>query len=325
MSLLRQYEQALPEFVQVMPEKGKPLIWLPRSEAIQVERIRAHLNDRHYLMTDHDCGPITRAHDLYDVQPNIVVYNPTNPERHQAFWLLRDPVHCQLEAQARKPYQYLRAIEAAYDAKYGCDPHFARHIHRNPLSFISDTFWLHERPYTLSELAEPVSLAPIDLKRSAARLERVIEGRGRNCSLFDDLRFWAYKQAPYAKAVDYDVWHRQVMTRAMALNGYETPLPAMEVYCVARSVAEFVFYRYQPGSGSIELTPAYRAKQAERGRKGGLVSRGGGRPSKSGKSSNELLAAVVKLKNEGLTNRDIADELNISAGSVSNYLRRVNS
>lgn len=262
-----------------MPEKGQPLIWLPRSEAMQVERIRGHLNNRHYLMVDHDNGPIGRAHELYDVCPNIVVYNPTNPERHQAFWLLRDPVHCQPEAQARKPYQYLRAIEAGYDAKYGCDPHFARHIHRNPLCFISDAYWLHERPYTLSELAEPVNLAPSALKRSAGRLARVIEGRGRNCTLFDELRLWAYKQASNAKAVDYDIWHRQVITRAMALNGFEAPLPAMEVYCVARSVAEFVYYRYQPGTGNMELTPEYRAKQAERGRRGGLVSKGGGRPS----------------------------------------------
>ena len=65
----------------------------------------------------------------------------------------------------------------------------------------------------------------------------------------------------------------------MALNGFEAPLPAMEVYCVARSVAEFVYYRYQPGTGNMELTPEYRAKQAERGRRGGLVSKGGGRPS----------------------------------------------
>lgn len=279
MSLLRKYKDALPEYVQAMPEKGKPLIWLPRGEAIQVERIRAHLNDRHYFMVDHDNGPMCRAHKLYDVMPNIVVYNPIHPERHQAFWLLRDPVHCQPEAQARKPYQFLRAIEAAYDAHYGCDPHFARHIHRNPLSFISDTDWLHERPYTLSELAEPVNLAPAALKRSKARLERVIEGRGRNCSLFDELRHWAYPQASNARAVDYDIWHRQVVTRAIALNGFEAPLPAAEVYGVARSVAEFVYYRYQPGTGNTDITPEYRAKQAERGRRGGLISKGGGRPS----------------------------------------------
>lgn len=280
MSLLRHYKNSLPEYVQAMPEKGQPLVWLPRDEAAQIERIRAHLNDRHYLMTDHDNGPTGRAERLYDLQPNIVVYNPTNPSKHQAFWLLRDPVHCQPEARFRAPYQYLRAIEAAYDARYGCDPHFARHIHRNPLCLISDAVWLHERAYTLAELAEVVSLTPGAGKRAAARSERVAEGRGRNCTLFEDLRLWAYGQVSNARAVDYDIWHRQVMTRALALNHFadQDPLPAAEVYGVARSVAEFVYYRYQPGSGGAEPTPEFRARQAKRGRIGGQKSKGGGRP-----------------------------------------------
>lgn len=303
-----------------MPRKGEPLVWLHRDEAVQVERIRAHLNNRHYLMTDHDSGPPGRGHELYDLQPNIVVYNPIKPERHQAFWLLRDAVHCQPEAQGRKPYQYLRAIEAAYDARYGCDPHFARHIHRNPLCFLSDAVWLHERPYTLSELAEVVSLTPAAFKRDTARSERIAEGKGRNCTLFDELRGWAYRQATNARAVDYDIWHRQVITRAIALNGFQEPLPAAEVYGVARSVAEFVYYRYKPSTGNPELTLEYRAKQAERGRRGGLVSKGGGRPSKA----PELMEAVLKLKAEGLTNRDIASDLKISASTVSVYLKRAN-
>lgn len=324
MSLLRQYKESLPEYVQTMPRKGEPLVWLHRDEAAQVERIRAHLNNRHYLMTDHDNGPAGRAHELYDLRPNIVVYNPTKPERHQAFWLLRDAVHCQPEAQGRKPYQYLRAIEAAFDARYGCDPHFARHIHRNPLCLLSDAVWLHERPYTLSELAGVVSLTHAGLKRTAERSGRLTEGSGRNCTLFDELRLWAYRQAASAQAVDYDVWHRQVMTRAIALNGFQQPLPAAEVYGVARSVAEFVYYRYEPGTGSTELTPEYRAKQAERGRRGGLASKGGGRPSKSGKAAEELIKAVVQLKGDGLTNRDIADDLGIGVASVSRYLAKYN-
>lgn len=318
MSLLRRYKEALPEYVQTMPDKGKPLVWLHRNEAAEVERIRAHLNDRHYLMTDHDNGPIARGHELYDLQPNILVYNPTDPTRHQAFWLLRDAVHCQPEAQGRKPYKYLRAIEAAYDARYGCDPHFARHIHRNPLCLFSDAVWLHERAYTLSELAEPVSLAPVAQSRNKSVLERLAEGSGRNCTLFDELRLWAYRQAASAKTVDYDIWHRQVITRAIALNGFEAPLPAAEVYCVARSVAEFVYYRYQQGSGNAEITPEYRAKQAEKGRRGGLVSKGGGRPSRA----SELLETVLKLKAEGLTNRDIADDLGIGSATVSRYLAK---
>ncbi|KTA79416.1 DNA primase, partial [Aeromonas salmonicida subsp. smithia] len=57
--------------------------------------------------------------------------------------------------------------------------------------------------------------------------------------------------------------------------------------------------------------------QARRGAKGGKVSKGGGRPSKAA----ELLPEVLRLKAMGYSNRDIAEDLQISAGSVSNYLR----
>lgn len=320
MSLLRRYKESLPEYVQVMPEKGKPLVWLPRDEAVQAERIRAHLNNRHYLMTDHDNGPTGRAHELYDVCPNIVVYNPLNPRKHQAFWLLRDAVHCQPEAQGRRPYQYLRAIEAAYDAHYGCDPHFARHIHRNPLCLVSDAVWLHERPYTLTELAEVVSLASVAQKRTAGRSGRVAEGNGRNSTLFHDLRHWAYPQAAKARAVDYDIWHRQVVTRAIGLNGFQEPLPAAEVYSVARSVAEFVYYRYAP-TGRAEITPEYRAIQAARGAKGGKVSKGGGRPTGTSRTNWELWEAIQRMKAAGSPHSAISAALNISASTVSKYAK----
>ena len=71
------------------------------------------------------------------------------------------------------------------------------------------------------------------------------------------------------------------------------------------------------------LTPAgFSAVQAARGAKGGRLSKGGGRPSNSGKALADLLPEVLRLKAQGYSNRDIAEDLQISAGSVSNYLRR---
>ena len=43
---------------------------------------------------------------------------------------------------------------------------------------------------------------------------------------------------------------------------------------------------------------------------------------KNGKARADLLPEVIKLKAQGYSNRDIAEDLQISAGSVSNYLRR---
>jgi hypothetical protein len=293
---------------------------------MQIERIRAHHNDRHWMMVDHDNAPTTQAQTLYGIEPNIVIYNQTNPSRHQAFWLLGDPVFCQPEARERAPYRYLKAIESAYDERYGTDHHFARNIHRNPCSFLNDVDWRHWRPHTLAELAEPVQLSAHRAKaldRSLTRSGSAAEGR--NCALFDALRHWAYSQVEIARGASYEVWYRQVSIRAQAMAAQlvsaQGVLPAREVGYVASSVASFVYYRYSAGAGSI-MTPEYRAKQAERGAKGGRVSRGGGRPSNSGKARADLLPEVLRLKGLGYSNRDIAEDLQISAGSVSNYLRR---
>ena len=93
-------------------------------------------------------------------------------------------------------------------------------------------------------------------------------------------------------------------------------LPAREVGYVAKSVAGFVYHRYT-GAGCI-LTPELRAIKAELGRKGGKLSKGGGRP----KSTNwELWEAVQKMKAEGHPHSSIAQDLKISASTVSKYAK----
>lgn len=54
---------------------------------------------------------------------------------------------------------------------------------------------------------------------------------------------------------------------------------------------------------------------------GGKLSKGGGRPSKSNFKKSELMQLVLDLKGKGLSNRMIADDLNISASTVSIYLQ----
>jgi hypothetical protein len=282
---------------------------------MQSERIRAHLHDRYWLIVDHDNAPTVQAHTLYGIEPNIVIYNQTNHHRHQAFWLLADPVHCQPEARERHPYRYLTAIESAYDAQYGCDPCFARHIHRNPTAFINDVDWRHWRGHTLAELAEPVDLSPRRAKQQHLELSE-----GRNSALFHALRHWAYPQVGSARSGSYDAWHRQVMTRSIAMSHEQDhptgALPAREVGYVAKSVAEFVYYRYTGAGGAMDA--AGREEQARRGRLGGKVSK---RPTRSGKSKADLLPEVIRLKGMGYSNRDIAEDLGIGSASVSRYLQ----
>ncbi|HEF0833338.1 TPA: primase C-terminal domain-containing protein, partial [Escherichia coli] len=90
--------------------------------------------------------------------------------------------------------------------------------------------------------------------------------------------------------------------RASGYNAqFEQPLPANEVRHTAKSIAKWTHQHLSPAG--------FREEQARRGAKGGKVSKGGGRPSNSGKDKSDLLPEVLRLKAQGYTNRDIADDL----------------
>ena len=115
----------------------------------------------------------------------------------------------------------------------------------------------------------------------------------------------------------YEAWADAVRAACESANAFGReqggPLPVSEIKAIAKSIARWVWNRFTPAG--------FSQVQAHRGAKGGKVSKGGGRPRNSGRAA-ELLPEVLRLKAMGYTNRDIAEDLKISAGSVSNYLRR---
>ena len=184
--------------------------------------------------------------------------------------MLLNKVFCQEEARLSKPYQYLRAIESAYDSKYQCDKHFARYIHRNPFYKDSLTDWRHTKRHSLNELAEVVNLNTARVKKGS----RAVKGNGRNCTVFDDLRFWAYNQDK--KQFTYEQWQQRCYTQAVAYNAFENPLPPEELIGIARSVAKYTYYKeYNPADSFAEYVRKTHTSdiQAKRGAIGGKKSK----------------------------------------------------
>ncbi|MDH1900696.1 primase C-terminal domain-containing protein, partial [Aeromonas caviae] len=160
------------------------------------------------------------------------------------------------------------------------------------------------RLYDLAWLSDYLDLSPYNGRKSLPEY-----GLGRNCTLFEKTRLWAYKAIRQGWP-DYPAWLAACVDRASGYNAqFEQPLPANEVRHTAKSIAKWTHQHLSPAG--------FREEQARRGAKGGKVSKGGGRPS----NAEALLPEVLRLKALGYTNRDIADDLQISPGSVSNYLR----
>ena len=136
-------------------------------------------------------------------------------------------------------------------------------------------------------------------------------GVWRNCNLFDYLSTWAYKAIRQGWP-EYERWLEACLTRAEGYNKktFKEPLPQSEIKATAKSVARWTHKNFS-AAGFSEW-------QAKQGAKGGKVSK---RPTSNGKSKSELQPVVLRLKEQGYSNRDIAQDLGISASTVSLYLK----
>ena len=263
---------------------------------------------RHWLVFDVDHAAATLSwDDVGAPAPNITVTNRANGHAHLIYGL-ETPIRTAPDGKVA-PLRYAAAIEAALREKLGADLGYSGLICKNPLH----THWLVQvwepASYDLSWLADYLDLSPYK-----GRKQLPAYGLGRNCTLFEKTRQWAYKAIRQGWP-GYEAWLSAVIDRAIGYNvQFEPPLPANEVRHIAKSIAKWTHRN---------LTPAgFSAVQAARGAKGGKVSKGGGRPSNSGKARADLLPEVLRLKGMGYSNRDIGEDLGISSSTVSLYLKR---
>ena len=263
---------------------------------------------RHWLVFDVDHAAATLSwDDVGAPAPNITVTNRANGHAHLIYGL-ETPIRTAPDGKVA-PLRYAAAIEAALREKLGADLGYSGLICKNPLH----THWLVQvwepASYDLSWLADYLDLSPYN-----GRKQLPAYGLGRNCTLFEKTRQWAYKAIRQGWP-GYEAWLSAVIDRAIGYNvQFEPPLPANEVRHIAKSIAKWTHRN---------LTPAgFSAVQAARGAKGGKVSMGGGRPSNSGKARADLLPEVLRLKGMGYSNRDIGEDLGISSSTVSLYLKR---
>jgi len=133
---------------------------------------------------------------------------------------------------------------------------------------------------------------------------------GRNCNLFDQLRFWCYREGER----DAD----RILAEAARLNDLlPNPLSASEVACIARSVADFMQNRYSPRRGgtrgrdrAINRGLDIKARQAL----------AGARSAEQRRTANEqkVAAAVAKLREAGerVVQRQVAVLAKVSERTV---------
>lgn len=231
---------------------------------LRIRPIKAALEYRHIQHS----APLEVAWLIFDVDyagaafawekaglppPTITVSNPENGHAH-LFYGLNAPIGMSNKAHKR-PIDYAAAVTAAFRARLCADTSYNGYIAKNPLCDAWRVLWI-QHLYDLGELAEYVTL-------SKQRPKRESEGQGRNRTLFDEVRFWAYQWVLEYKrnGASPEQWRDAVLGQAERMNAFAPPLPYSEVRAISRSVARSTWRYFSVAE--------FSAIQSARGKLGG--------------------------------------------------------
>ena len=245
--------------------------------------------------------------------PHWISINPENGNYHLGY-LLASPV-ARTSAAKLKPLRYLAAIEHVLARRLGADMGYVGLITKNPVHRDWWTTWHNHAPYPLDYLAEFCPDA--DLAAYSRRSRKGVGGLGRNVTVFDNVREWAYSAVrEYWRPNGYEAWADAVRAACESANAFGReqggPLPVSEIKATAKSVARWVWNRFTPAG--------FSQVQAHRGAKGGKVSKGGGRPTGTSRTNWALWEEIQRMKAAGYPQKDIAEDRGVSVGLVSKYV-----
>lgn len=240
--------------------------------------------------------------------PNWIAKNRLNGHAHVGY-MLAIPV-CTTHNAKQKIIEYTAKIQQAYSLALGADKSYSGLITKNPCHNTWENYIFDVQPYELGYLADFVELQ--ELKTDL----REVSGLGRNCAMFDTVRFWAYKAIRAHLSGSFDRWHTEVLEQAKNANdAFIQPLPYSEVKATAKSVARWVWRNHAVAHAK------FIERQAMKGRIGDSSHGGKARSAQYSDIRHEAL----KLHLMGVKVTQIAKQLGISRPSVYAYLKKCKS
>lgn len=175
--------------------------------------------------------------------PTIITINPKNGHCHYLYEL-RTPV-IYTENARRRPQSFCEAIDCSLTKALGGDPAYIGRITKNPLHPAWKVLQ-HNVKYDLNDFQEYIDI------RSTKEIQ-LVPGAGRNCTLFDTTRHWAYDQVRFHNL--YFPFMNEVESKTSELNNrlfgnYEQGLLGYkEVFHIAKSIGNWTWrHRHTIGS-----------------------------------------------------------------------------
>ena len=296
MSHLKTFKEYLPDRPYCTDELGSMRI-LPRENAAIKKYVQPNAPwDLRWLIYDVDRETATFDwEDKNAPAPNIIATNRDNGHAH-LFYGLAFPVHMN-HGSRRHPLRLAGTVDIGLTNKLEADPAYAKLLSKNPLR--EDHWIVREYQQSLYDLNWLLDFLDVDDYKDL-RKHLPESGLGRNCTLFDNLREWAYKaiREPY---FNFDMWLYAVESKAKHYNHFEIPLPYSEVKSISKSVARWVWKNMSADGfnhwAENRRQASIRTRQAK---------------------SQERADYVMMMKAEGWSDTYIAEQLGISRRHVYN-------
>lgn len=229
-----------------------------RSDALDYAYIETNpLCVQSLIVADVDHGDFW-AFEKYDLPAPTWRASTLFADSYHAVWALRDPI-CLTDAARRPPVNLLARVEAGLRRAVEADESYGGRITKNPLNVAHTTTWGTNnetaanslQAYGLRELASALDYAhllPKLYERSALRNS----GVGRNVTLFDLTRNWAYRAVKRYWNSCYSEWEETVLAYTVNKNlsviadDWGDPLPSQEVKHLSRSIAKWIWRKFTP-------------------------------------------------------------------------------
>ncbi|MEO6835429.1 MAG: replication initiation protein [Candidatus Tumulicola sp.] len=226
--------------------------------------------------------------------PSWCVVNPSTGHAHVAYelivWVREDNL---------KAMVLFRRVREAYRRTLNGDPYYAGTFTHNPL-FAGWETWGDGRRYNLRKLARVVSPALFDEARSTPRPSGGYAQNGRNCALFEAVRFEAYRVVePYRAIQDRAGFIARVRAFAAETNaGFVQPLAESEVRWTVASIVSFSWSRYRRSEGARRYAQTRRAYLS---------------------ATDARRRRAAELRVDGLNTRAIAQEIQVTCRTIQRW------
>lgn len=312
-------------FIEALPEKVRSTNdfekygtrFRGKTKALDCRYVELNQLYRKFIVLDIDKpGAAYRWENLGLPPPTYIVINPENGYCHYLYEL-NVPVYY-TEAARRAPQKFFENTDIALTNLLSADLGYVGKFTKNPLHPSWITIY-HNIRYDLEDFQE----WGVDLRghKNKQILRESLEGR--NTTLFDTLRHWAYVEVKTAPS--YADFQQAVDTKAQSFNGMFVDcekgiLPIKEVLSTARSVGTWTWRHRnsignQKNRGVLELPPemSKKAKQAAGATHSALT--------RQQNTKEAVIQAAIALRAVGtpVTQQSVAIRAEVSLLSTKKY------